>query len=572
MNVKSLWLCVMLLILGVVARADESFFTLDGKTGFKASDGAPDDVFKNLKRVQASGNGPIKCLAFTPDGDWVILFGTNGFYSNNLKLPVCQKLKELQSKTQNFKSVAFNPTGGWVILWDVNGSWTEGAIPDSAFNRMQELAKQGSELRSITFGPNGCWIILCDKAGAFYENIPTDLVKVVNNAIEKQIAVRCVAFSGTDWICLLDNGWSTSNPDLPSTTMLTKNFKPGSAPRWIAIKPELPAHNFEKFAQIVREELDGKLAGGYAFAVLNQGDIAAQGAEGWARAAWEKEHPEIKWTTEKPMGIGSASKTVTAVALLKLWEESKSTARKFSLDEPFWPRIKSVCPTASDDVKRVTIRQLLAHRSGFKKVDDCTTPQELEKLLKMPLASKRGAVYQDQNNNYYVLRLVIEQISGAEYTPYVKEHVLKPLGITRMDTHCEAEQPTCAYLQIDTARPGFPFDTSCDATAGAVGWYASVEDMARFLAGIRKHKVLSPQTTQLMFKEHLGWDVNDAGNFKVGLWERDEGTDDGSRAGQLGSVIAHFPDGIDAVMLMNCEPPASIQDLIVRAWREDRDK
>lgn len=570
MQAKSLWLCLILLASAVTGHAEGPFFALDGKIGFRAGDDVPDDALRQLKKVQASGNGPIKCIAFTPEGDWVILFGTNGFHSNNLKLPVCLKLKEIQPKVANFKCIAFTPAGGWVVLWDVNGSWTEGNVPEGAFNKLQETVKQKGELRSIAFGPEGSWVILVGKDGLWHSGLPKELAEVLEDAIQKQNLIRCVAFSGSDWICLADNGWWTSNPELPSAKLIAKNVKQGHPLKWISIKPDLPPHNFEKFAQIIRDELDGKVVGGYAYAVLNQGEIVAQGAEGWARAPWEREHPEVKWTLDKPMGIAGLSTTVTAVALLKLWEESRTKPHKFSLDEPFWQHIKGICPKASEDVKRVTIRHLLTHRSGLKKVDDCATPQDLEKLLKLPLADKRGGVPQYHNNNYYILRTVLEQISGEEYTPYVKEHVLKPMGITRMETHGEFEQPTCAYLKLGNARPGFPFDKSWDASAGAEGWYASADDLARFLTGIRQHKVLTPQTTQIMHKEKMGWDAADTGSVKSGQWIGDDGSGDASRAGQLGSVIAHFPDGIDAVLLVNCEPPTSLQDLLIKAWRENR--
>jgi len=65
-------------------------------------------------------------------------------------------------------------------------------------------------------------------------------------------------------------------------------------------------------------------------------------------------------------------------------------------------------------------------------------------------------------------------------------------------------------------------------------------------------------------KGNFGWDFADPGWTKGGLWDWDEG----QRAGQLGSVISQFPDGFDAVFLVNCKPPVDIEDLVVRAWRE----
>jgi CubicO group peptidase (beta-lactamase class C family) len=279
----------------------------------------------------------------------------------------------------------------------------------------------------------------------------------------------------------------------------------------------------------------------------------------------------VKWTLDKPMGVASVSKTVTAVAVLKLWEERQHTQHKFSLDEPFWPHIRALCPKAHDDVKRVTIRQLLMHRSGFKKTDDSTSPGDLEKLLASPLAHKPGEVSEYQNNNYYVLRLVLQQISRADYTSYVKAHVLEPMGIKGMETHFQRSAPVCGYLKPGSTRPGFPFDWDSRATAGAAGWFASVSDLGRFLDGLRTHKVLDARTTQMMVQDSLGWDFSQPGCVKGGLWVWDEGNRLGSRAGHLGSVVAHFPDGVDAVLLVNSDPGTDIEGLVVKAWHESRE-
>jgi CubicO group peptidase (beta-lactamase class C family) len=272
------------------------------------------------------------------------------------------------------------------------------------------------------------------------------------------------------------------------------------------------------------------------------------------------------------MGVASVSKTVTAVAMLKLWEESRGTDHAFSLDDPFWPRIRNLCPKASDDVKQVTIRQLLVHRGGFKKVDDCKTPHDVELLLVQPLAHKPGSASEYHNNNYYILRLLIEQIGNVAYTPYVKEHVLRPMGITGMETHYQSLQPMCGYLKPGAQRPGFPFDWKCEPLAGPAGWYASVNDLVRFLTGVRSHKVLRADTTAMMHNESLGWDFSEPGCVKNGLWLWSEGGGAQARAGQCASLVAQFPDGIDAVLLVNSEPPEGLGDVVIRAWRDGRGK
>src|ERR1700679_1886624 len=116
------WSCVVVCVLAAEARAEEPFFLLDVDKGYWGNGGDPDVL---LKMGEASKAGhEVKCVAFSPDCQWVFLFGGNGYYTCNLDLPACQKLAELQKgRPVNFKCVAFAPTGGCTILWDASSNW-----------------------------------------------------------------------------------------------------------------------------------------------------------------------------------------------------------------------------------------------------------------------------------------------------------------------------------------------------------------------------------------------------------------------------------------------------------------
>jgi CubicO group peptidase (beta-lactamase class C family) len=137
-----------------------------------------------------------------------------------------------------------------------------------------------------------------------------------------------------------------------------------------------------------------------------------------------------------------------------------------------------------------------------------------------------------------------------------------------METHFEAHAPTCGYGKPDSTRPGYPFDWNMDAKAGAAGWYASVADLGRFLRGLRDHKVLSQTTTKMMYNDLLGWDISEPGWEKDGGWFWDEGSRPGSREGAFLSSIYHFPDDVDAVMLINSNTPNLPERVLAKAWTE----
>jgi hypothetical protein len=188
------------------AQVETPFFTFDGSNGFFASKSAPEDAGRFLSKARDSG-GELKCFAFALSGEWVFLFGHDGFYTSNTDLPACKKLTELQKQDPDFKCVAFAPSGGgWTILWNQNGNWSSGGVPDAAFKKMSQVSKQGGELRSIAYGPKGAWVLLYNKTAVAYGDVPKDLADILDNAVKKRLTVLCVAFTGNDWICLTNNG------------------------------------------------------------------------------------------------------------------------------------------------------------------------------------------------------------------------------------------------------------------------------------------------------------------------------------------------------------------------------
>lgn len=142
--------------------------------------------------------------------------------------------------------------------------------------------------------------------------------------------------------------------------------------------------------------------------------------------------------------------------------------------------------------------------------------------------------------------------------------VLAPMGIKRMEAHAEASGPTCGYGKLGDARPGYPFAWQCESWAGAASWYASVEDLGRFVNGIREGRVLGPKATDVLLKENMGFDFSDPGWVKGGWWVWDEPP----RYGNFHSAIGHFPDGVDAVLLSNCDSDQDVEGMLVKTWRE----
>jgi len=157
---------------------------------------------------------------------------------------------------------------------------------------------------------------------------------------------------------------------------------------------------------------------------------------------------------ETPIHLASISKTFTAMAALKLWEQEK-----LDLKAPVAKYLNKF------PYKEVTIEQLLSHRSGLA---DYTYFMESKKYASVRVKNKRGkwikrlklikneapfksGLYKNQdvldymvarkplpqaspdrvfkycNTNYVLLALIIEKITSQSFPDYMKENIFKPL-------------------------------------------------------------------------------------------------------------------------------------------------
>jgi CubicO group peptidase (beta-lactamase class C family) len=323
-----------------------------------------------------------------------------------------------------------------------------------------------------------------------------------------------------------------------------------------------PGHDFGRFGAVIHRQLAGHIEGGYAFIVTHGGAVVASGAFGWARTPWEHERPGLQWTLDTTTALASVSKTITAVSLLHLWDERQHA---FSLDAPFWPFVEKEFPDARPEIRKITIRQLLMHRSGIPNPNDAQTIADVRALLREPLEFTPGSRFAYHNNNYLILRFVLEQIARSGYTPYVKQHVLGPMGITKMDTRAPHPLQSSGYLQLGQRGPSYPFDWDPTASAGAAGWYGSVHELSAFLLHLRDGRTLSDAAWKEMWKDALGWDrqspLSKGGDFG---WNSAEGS------GEMHSGIAIYPDDVQAVLLLNCAAPVMPNAALDVAWRETK--
>lgn len=140
---------------------------------------------------------------------------------------------------------------------------------------------------------------------------------------------------------------------------------------------------------------------------------------------------EIKTDDDSMFMIGSNTKVLTSLCLFLLIEQGK-----LSLDDDVRKYIPELNIKSKFDYEKITIRQMLMHRSGIQCdlynlcLDNDREYHEIIKELENTyLTRKPGTMFAYSNNAYTLLGIVIERISGLPYVEFVEENIAKPLGI-----------------------------------------------------------------------------------------------------------------------------------------------
>jgi CubicO group peptidase (beta-lactamase class C family) len=194
---------------------------------------------------------------------------------------------------------------------------------------------------------------------------------------------------------------------------------------------------------------------------------------------------------ETAFNLGSINKFFTAIAIRQL-----AAAGKLNLDSSL-ARVWADYPNR-DVAKRVTIRQILEHRSGIqgnifgapsgRTRHDVLTLNDYFQLFKdQPLAFEPGTQQQYSNAGYIVLGLLVERLSGVSYYDYVRTHIFVPAGMTRTASWKVDSLP--ANTAIGYTNEGRNTDLLPGRGSSAGGGYSTAHDLLRLLTALREHKI-----------------------------------------------------------------------------------
>src|ERR1051325_3544823 len=155
----------------------------------------------------------------------------------------------------------------------------------------------------------------------------------------------------------------------------------------------------------------------------------------WVKAAGVREKTNnAPVTPETVFRIASMTKSFTAMSILKLRDDGK-----LSLDDPvskYVPELANLSyPTSDSPV--LTIRHLLTHSEGFPEDNPwgdrqlAQTDETMRAWLKagIPFSTSPGTAFEYSNYGFAILGQVVAKVSGRPYADYVRDNILKPLGM-----------------------------------------------------------------------------------------------------------------------------------------------
>lgn len=267
------------------------------------------------------------------------------------------------------------------------------------------------------------------------------------------------------------------------------------------------------------------LSGGILVAKGN--DILFENYRGFAREG--NQNPIDKNT---PLHVASVSKTLTAMAMLKLVE-----AGKIKLSDPLTQYFPGF------PYPNVTVQTLLDQRSGLPKYEYFITkiqpaPAELSKTYitnqdvlnmlvkyKPDLARETDTGFMYCNTNFALLALLIEKVTKTPFPQAMKEMVFTPLKMTNTYIFQEKDIPTASQSFYYGGNRLYPLDR-LDLIYGDKNVYTTPRDLYAFSKAMFSKDFLKPELKAMIFEPYSN---EKAGQNNYGLGFRMKIFDNGEK-------------------------------------------
>ncbi|HWA31656.1 MAG TPA: serine hydrolase domain-containing protein [Rhizomicrobium sp.] len=265
-----------------------------------------------------------------------------------------------------------------------------------------------------------------------------------------------------------------------------------------------------EFGDYISDQLALIHTPGMSVAMVNGGRTSFSAGYGYADVAAAR-----RVTPDTVFQIASVSKTVTATALMLLWQEGA-----FKLDDAIAPHQDFKLTDPNFPGVPITFRHLFTHTSGISDAvyDDLDfSTGELPPLRdflvgyltpggkwhdakKSWSAAKPGTAWSYSNVGVALLGYLGERLSGKPFDVFTRERIFAPLGMNSTSWRYEGVSDAHLAQPYDFENAKFkrlPRTRYPDWPAGLL--CTTANDFAKFLASYTKAMLLAPQTIATMF-------------------------------------------------------------------------
>ncbi len=318
------------------------------------------------------------------------------------------------------------------------------------------------------------------------------------------------------------------------------------------------------------EALDSGDVAGLSIAVWQGGEMLF--AKGYGLADIEN---DVAATAETVFRIGSITKQFTAAAIMQMVERGE-----VGLQDDIHDYVDF-----STDGNTVTVHQLLNHTSGIKSytglgdawtstIPVAVTHADLFGLLAgHPFDFVPGDAWSYNNTGFYLLGVIIENVSGTSYSDYLDTQIFDPLGLDDT-TYCDEKKLILRRAEGYENQDGeLVNDDLIDMThpfaAGAL--CSNVGDLLRWQRALENGEVVSVASYERMATPAA---LNDGSGLEYGYGLGVGMLDDHRRIAHGGGIngfvtmASRYPDDdLSVIVLTNTPSPTAsqLEECIARA-------
>jgi D-alanyl-D-alanine carboxypeptidase len=259
---------------------------------------------------------------------------------------------------------------------------------------------------------------------------------------------------------------------------------------------------------------------------------------------------KVKASEKTKYRIGSISKTFTAVLTLKAVE-----AKKLDLNQT----IDKWFPTITN-AKKITIKQLLSHRSGIHNFTNDsiyltynTQPKSEKEMVEIIVKGNSDfepdSKSEYSNSNYVLLTYILEKTFKNSYSDILQGQIVKPIGLTNTYVFGKinpSNNECKSYSFAETWKLETETDFSIPLGAGAIT--STPSDLTKFADALFGGKLLKTESLEIMKTVKDGYGI---GLFQIPFYKSIGFGHTGGIDG-FSSVYSHFAaDKISYALISN---------------------